>query len=72
LRGAAGASSGEEAKGADGKATAAAKADGRGAADTKVSGAGDSKPATKGGKDNDKIIDLNAAKAAGRPASKRR
>ena len=72
LRGAAGANSGEEAKAADGKATSAAKTGGRGAAEAKVSATGDSKPATKGGKDNDKIIDLNAAKAAGRPASKRR
>jgi hypothetical protein len=73
LRGTASANSGEEAKGADGKATAAAKAGAKGnAADAKVSAAGDSKPATRGAKDNDKIIDLNAAKAAGRPASKRR
>jgi hypothetical protein len=72
LRGTASANSGEEAKGADGKATAA-KAGAKGnAADAKVSAAGDSKPATRGAKDNDKIIDLNAAKAAGRPASKRR
>jgi len=73
LRGAPGANSGAEAKGADGKATAAAKGGAKAnAADAKVSAGGESKPATKGAKDNDKIIDLNAAKAAGRPASKRR
>jgi len=73
LRGAASANFGAEAKGADGKATAAAKGGAKGdAGDAKGSGAGDSKPAAKGAKDNDKVIDLNAAKAAGRPVSKRR
>jgi hypothetical protein len=72
-RGAAGANSGDDASGAQGKPNAGARASGKGnAADAKPSAAGDSKPAAKGAKDNDKIIDLNAAKAAGRPASKRR
>ena len=72
LRGA-GASAGDDAKAAEGKASASAKAAGKGAAgDAKGSANGDPKSATRGAKDNDKVIDLNAAKAAGRPASKRR
>jgi DNA repair protein RecN (Recombination protein N) len=62
------------AKAAEGKATASARAGGKGnnAADAKASTGGNREPAAQGPKDNDKIIDLNAAKAAGRPASKRR
>ena len=78
---------GSGAPGAEGKVAAAAKggkgtvgvsADAKAAGSTKVDaggpGSGDAKPAApKGGAKSDgNVIDLNAAKAAGRPASKRR
>lgn len=61
-------------KGTAPEAMAEAKAAGGAKTDAASSGAGtrDSKATAKGAKSDGNVIDLNAAKAAGRPASKRR